>query len=154
MHSWVDTWWLCIMMTWSPFKYFITSGMLQYCGQPCLSNCYQTWYCSFSPYLEFVSAPTSIHFRHLLRVLRYLRGASSCCLFHACDIPLQLHAYSDSTWVSDPTDHQSHRHSILLGSSPLNGSPRKKPLYLALVQRQNFEHLLLPLQRLYGFDGC
>jgi hypothetical protein len=30
---------------------------------------------------QFVSAPTSVHFGHLLRVLRYLRGTSSQCLF-------------------------------------------------------------------------
>ena len=49
-------------------------------------------------------------------MLRYLRGASSCCLFHACDIqfhacdiPLQLHAYLDSTWAMDPTNHRSIR---------------------------------------------
>ena len=29
---------------------------------------------------QFVSAPTSVHFGHLLRVLRYLRGTSSQCL--------------------------------------------------------------------------
>ena len=53
---------------------------------------------------QFVSAPTYVHFGHLLRVLRYLRGTSSQCLFYARDSPLQLHAYSDSTWASDPTD--------------------------------------------------
>ena len=46
---------------------------------------------------QFVSAPTSVHFGHLLRVLRYLRGTSSQCLLYAHDSPLRLHAYSDST---------------------------------------------------------
>jgi hypothetical protein len=46
---------------------------------------------------QFVSAPTSVHFGHLLRVLRYLRGTTSRCLFYARNSPLQLHAYSDST---------------------------------------------------------
>ena len=53
---------------------------------------------------QFVSAPISVHFGHLLHVLRYLRGTSSQCLFYAHDSPLQLHAYSDSTWASDPID--------------------------------------------------
>ena len=56
---------------------------------------------------QFVSAPTSIHFGHLLCVLIYLRGTSSQCLFYACDSPLRLHAYSDSTWANDPTDRCS-----------------------------------------------
>jgi hypothetical protein len=57
---------------------------------------------------QFVSAHTSVHFGHLLRVLR-LRGTSSQCWFYAHGNPLQLHAYSDSTWVSNPTDHHSQR---------------------------------------------
>ena len=56
---------------------------------------------------QFVSAPTFVHFGHLLRVLRYLRGTSSQSLFYAHDSLLQLHAYSDFTWVSDPTDRRS-----------------------------------------------
>ena len=67
---------------------------------------------------QFVCAPTSVHFGHLLRVLRYLRGTSSQSLLYAHDSPLQLHAYSDSTWASDPTDRCSITgYCILLGSS-------------------------------------
>jgi hypothetical protein len=57
---------------------------------------------------KFVSALTSIHFGHLLRVLRYLWGTSSESLLYARDSLLQLHVYSDSTWASGQTD----RHSI------------------------------------------
>jgi hypothetical protein len=31
----------------------------------------------------FVATPTSVHYGHLLRVLRYLRGTTSQCLFYA-----------------------------------------------------------------------
>ena len=50
---------------------------------------------------QFVSAPTSVHFGHLLCVLRYLRGTFSQCLLYPRGNPLYLHAYSDSTWASD-----------------------------------------------------
>jgi hypothetical protein len=46
---------------------------------------------------QFVSAPTSVHYGHLLRVLRYLRGTKTQCLFYDSTSPLQLHAYSDAT---------------------------------------------------------
>ena len=76
---------------------------------------------------QFVSAPTSVHFGHLLRVLRYLRGTSSQCLLYAYDSPLRLHAYSDSTWASDPTDRRSITgYCILLGSSPLAWKSKKQ----------------------------
>ncbi|XP_066367989.1 uncharacterized mitochondrial protein AtMg00810-like [Miscanthus floridulus] len=85
---------------------------------------------------QFVSAPTSVHFGHLLRVLRYLRGTSSRCLFYACDSPLQLHAYSDSTWASDPMDRRSITgYCILLGSSPLAWKSKKQ----AAVSRSSTE---------------
>ena len=91
---------------------------------------------------QFVSAPTSVHFGHLLRVLRYLRGTSSQCLFYARDSPLQLHAYSDSTWASDPTDHHSITgYCILLGSSPLAWKSKKQ----AAVSRSSTEVELRPL---------
>jgi hypothetical protein len=39
---------------------------------------------------QFVSAPTQIHYSHLLRVLRYLRGTISRRLFFSCSNSLQL----------------------------------------------------------------
>jgi hypothetical protein len=56
---------------------------------------------------QFVSTPTSVHYGHLLRVLRYLRGTTSRGLFYDCNSPLRLHAYSDATWVSDRTNRCS-----------------------------------------------
>jgi hypothetical protein len=46
---------------------------------------------------QFVSAPTQIHYSHLLRVLRYLRGTSICRLFFPCSSSLQLQIYCDAT---------------------------------------------------------
>jgi hypothetical protein len=85
---------------------------------------------------QFVGAPTSVHFGHLLRVLRYLRGTSSLCLLYARDSSLQLHAYSDSTWASDPSDRRSVTgYCIFLGSSPLASKSKKQ----AVVSRSSTE---------------
>lgn len=41
------------------------------------------------------------------------------CLLYAFDSPLQLHAYSDTTWASNPIErHTITGYCILLGSSP------------------------------------
>jgi hypothetical protein len=54
---------------------------------------------SYSVYIlsQFVSAPTQIHYSHLLRVLRYLRGTISHHLFFLRSSSLQLQAYCDAT---------------------------------------------------------
>lgn len=56
---------------------------------------------------QFVSAPTHVHYSHLLRVLRYLRGTVSRRLFFPRSSSLQLRAYWDATWASDPSDRRS-----------------------------------------------
>jgi hypothetical protein len=67
---------------------------------------------------QFVSAPTQIHYSHLLRVLRYLRGTISHRLFFPCSSSLQLQAYCDATWASDPSDCRSlSAYCVFLGGS-------------------------------------
>jgi hypothetical protein len=56
---------------------------------------------------QLVSAPTQIHYSHLLRVLCYLRGTISRRLFFSRSSSLQLQAYCDATWASDSSDHHS-----------------------------------------------
>lgn len=76
---------------------------------------------------QFVSAPTSVHYGHLLRILRYLRGTATLCLFYAATSPLQLRAFSDSTWASDPADRQSVTgYCIFLGTSLLTWKSKKQ----------------------------
>jgi hypothetical protein len=53
---------------------------------------------------QFISAPTQIHYSHLLRVLRYLSGTISRRLFFPRSSSLQLQAYCDATWASDSFD--------------------------------------------------
>jgi hypothetical protein len=67
---------------------------------------------------QFVFSLTQIHYSHLLRVLRYLRGIISCCMFFPRSTSLQLQAYCDATWASDP----SNRHSISAYCVFLGGS--------------------------------
>ena len=76
---------------------------------------------------QFVSAPTSVHYSHLLRVLRYLRGTSYRRLFYARTNQLQLHAYSDSTWASDPADRCSVTgYCLFLGTSLIAWKSKKQ----------------------------
>src|SRR6266508_4219754 len=67
---------------------------------------------------QFMSAPTSIHYGHRLRVLRYLRGTIDRRLFFSSSSSLQLHAYSDATWGTDPSDFKSISLPIVSSLAP------------------------------------
>ena len=56
---------------------------------------------------QFVSAPTSVHYVQLLRVLRYLRATATCGYFYSSSNSLQLQAYFDATWASDHVNRRS-----------------------------------------------
>jgi hypothetical protein len=76
---------------------------------------------------QFVSAPSSVHYSHLLRVLRYLRGTISRRLFFPRSSSLQLQAYSDATWASDPSDRRSlSAYCVFLGGSLIAWKTKKQ----------------------------
>ena len=76
---------------------------------------------------QFVSAPTSVHYAHLLRVLRYLRATPGRGLFFSSRSSLQLSAFSDATWASDPSDRRSVTgFCLFLGSSLLTWKSKKQ----------------------------
>jgi hypothetical protein len=75
---------------------------------------------------QFVSAPTQIHYSHLLCVLRYLRGTISRRLFFSRPSSLQLQAYCDAIWASDPSDRRSlSAYCIFLGGSLIAWKTKK-----------------------------
>jgi hypothetical protein len=67
---------------------------------------------------QFVSAPTQIHYSHLLRVLHYFRMTISHRSFFPHSSSLQLQSYYDATWASDPSDrHSLSVYCVFLGDS-------------------------------------
>ncbi|XP_039806165.1 uncharacterized mitochondrial protein AtMg00810-like [Panicum virgatum] len=76
---------------------------------------------------QFVSAPTQLHYSHLLRVLRYLHGTISRRLFFPCSSSLQLQAYSDATWASDSSNRRSlSAYCVFLGGSLIAWKTKKQ----------------------------
>jgi hypothetical protein len=75
---------------------------------------------------QFISAPTTIHYSHLLRVLRYLRGTITRRLFFPRSSSLQLQAYSDATSASDPMDRRLlSTYCVFLGGSLIAWKTKK-----------------------------
>jgi hypothetical protein len=96
-----------------PTRYRHLVGSLIYLGITCPDIFYAAHILS-----QFMSTPTSVHYNHLLRVLRYLRGTIDRRLFFSSSSSLQLHAYSDATWGSDPSDFKSFStYCVFFGSS-------------------------------------
>jgi len=52
----------------------------------------------------FVSAPTTVHWSVVLRVLRYLRGTQLQSLLLSSMLSLDLRTYCDADWNGDPND--------------------------------------------------
>jgi hypothetical protein len=76
---------------------------------------------------QFVSAPTQIHYSHLLRVPCYLRGTISRRLCLPRSSSLQLQAYCDATWASDPSDrHSLSAYCVFLGGSLIAWKTKKQ----------------------------
>ena len=102
---------------------------------------------------QYLSTPQSTHYAAILRILRYLKGTLFHNLFYSAQSPLVLRAFSDADWAGDPTDRRSTTgYCFLLGSSFL-GEVRNKPLWPALVLKQNIVPLLIPHLSSFGFDG-
>uniref|UniRef100_A0ACD5YK95 Uncharacterized protein n=1 Tax=Avena sativa TaxID=4498 RepID=A0ACD5YK95_AVESA len=76
---------------------------------------------------QFVSAPSTVHYSHLLRVLRYLHGTITHRLFFPRSSSLQLQCYSDATWASDPSDRRSlSTYCVFLGGSLIAWKTKKQ----------------------------
>jgi hypothetical protein len=76
---------------------------------------------------QFVSAPTTVHYSHLLRVLRYLHGTITRRLFFPLSSSLQLQAYLDATWASDHMDRRSlSTYCVFLGGSLIAWKTKKQ----------------------------
>ncbi|WVZ63565.1 hypothetical protein U9M48_013188, partial [Paspalum notatum var. saurae] len=105
-----------------PTRYRHIVGSLVYLGvsRPDIS-------CSVHILSQFVSAPTQLHYSHLFRVLRYLRGTMSRRLFFPRSNSLQLQAYCDATWASDSSDHRSlSAYCVFLGGSLIAWKTKKQ----------------------------
>ena len=83
---------------------------------------------SYAVYIlsQFVSSPTHVHYSHLLRVLRYLRGTITRRLFFPRSSSFQLQAYSDATWASDSDRHSLSAYCICLGGSLIAWKTKKQ----------------------------
>jgi hypothetical protein len=76
---------------------------------------------------QFVSAPTQIHYSHLLRILCYIRGTIFHHLFFSHSSSLQLQAYCDATWASDLSDrYYLSTYCIFLGGSLIAWKTKKQ----------------------------
>jgi hypothetical protein len=105
-----------------PTCYHHIVGSLVYLGVPRSNISYYVHILS-----QFVSTLTQIHYSHLFRVLRYLRGSISHHLFYPRSSSLQLQIYCDATYASDPSDRRSISvYCVFLGGSLIAWKTKKQ----------------------------
>ncbi|XP_022859623.1 uncharacterized protein LOC111380324 [Olea europaea var. sylvestris] len=76
---------------------------------------------------KFVSAPTTVHWAAVVRILRYLRGTCFQNLLFSSTSSLVVSAYSDVDWASSPTDRKSTTDfCIFLGDSLISWKSKKQ----------------------------
>ncbi|XP_047326371.1 uncharacterized mitochondrial protein AtMg00810-like [Impatiens glandulifera] len=76
---------------------------------------------------QFVTAPTTVHWSDVLRILRYLRGTQFQSLLLSSSSSLDLRAFSDADWAVDPSDHKSITgFCIFLGDSLISWKSKKQ----------------------------
>ena len=76
---------------------------------------------------QFVTAPSSVHWGAVLRILRYLRGTQFRTLAFPSTSSLELRAYSDANWDSDIYDRKSTAgYCVFLGDSLISWKSKKQ----------------------------
>ncbi|XP_057800129.1 uncharacterized mitochondrial protein AtMg00810-like [Salvia miltiorrhiza] len=77
---------------------------------------------------RYMENPTSIHFKAVKRILRYLKGALDYGIFYSNTDDYKLVGYSDNDWAGDNDDRKSTSGSYFLWKTPLSpGCPRSNP---------------------------
>jgi hypothetical protein len=73
-----------------------------------------------------MSAPRSTHYVVVLHILNYVKGTIFHGLHFSSHSSLEVRAYSDADWASDPTDrHSTIRYCFLLGTSLISWRSKK-----------------------------
>ena len=103
---------------------------------------------------KFMDAPRSIHYVAVLWILWYVKGTLYHGLHYFSWSSLELHAYSDADWASDPIDRCSITDfCFLLGTSLVSWRSKKKMWFPILILRLSIVPLLTPPASLFGFAG-
>jgi hypothetical protein len=76
-----------------------------------------------------MATPCSTHFSTVLRILCYLKGTLFHRLHFSSKSPLELHAYTNADWATDPTDcHSTTGYCFLLGTSLISWHSKKQSI--------------------------
>ena len=76
---------------------------------------------------QFVTAPTTVHWAAVVRILRYLRGTICQSLLFPSTSSLELSAYSDADWAGDSSDRKSITgFCVFLGDSLISWKSKKQ----------------------------
>ncbi|KAH9740738.1 retrovirus-related pol polyprotein from transposon RE2 [Citrus sinensis] len=91
---------------------------------------------------QFLAAPTVLHWQSCKRLLRYLQGTAHFGLQFHHSGSLNLTAYSDADWGSDPDDRRSMGgYCMFLGSNLVSWSSKKQTLISRFTAESEYRAL-------------
>ncbi|OMO62984.1 Integrase, catalytic core [Corchorus capsularis] len=105
-----------------PSQYHIIVGALQYLTftRPDITYVVQQ-------VCQYMHAPRDVHFQAVKRILRYLKGTSSCGIHFLPCHSSSLVCYVDADWAGCPDTRRSTMgHCIFLGSNPISWSTKEQ----------------------------
>ena len=100
---------------------------------------------------QFMTAPRTIHFVVVLRILCYVKGTSFHGLHFSRHSSINLWAYSNADWAGDPTDrHSTTGDYFCLGDSLISWHNKKQTVVSCSSTEAEYRALVDLLRKFFG----
>ncbi|XP_072066676.1 secreted RxLR effector protein 161-like [Arachis hypogaea] len=91
---------------------------------------------------QFVEAPTDVHFKAAIRILKYIKGAPANGIFFPASVNITVTGFSDSDWAACPdTRRSTTAYCFYVGSSIVSWKSKKQTTVAASSAEAEYREL-------------